>query len=112
MTLASPEPRQGLTLANIPAWVMLLVALGSPVVAGFTTSALNARDVAEMRAEQADMREWRRATEKRLAEGEKVSAVSSAKVEMALDSLKTGIASLQAAMMVNPRPQPQAANHP
>lgn len=111
MTLAATEPK-GLTLANIPAWVMLIVVLGSPVVTAFTTSALTSREVSELRTRQDADDAWKAATEKRLAEGEKVNAVSSAKVEKDLEALKTGILSLQSALMVNPRPQPSASTHP
>lgn len=99
MSTADPQKPPTLSAANFPAWAMLVVALGSGVVSGATTSAVTSRDVTDLRARQDADDAWKASTDKRLAEVDKSSAVSNAKIEKDLETLKTGIQDLRSALM-------------
>lgn len=101
MTTATPEPQRssGFAAATFPAWALLAVALGSGVVSGATTSAVTSRDVSDLRQRQDADDAWKASTDKRLAEVDKSSAVSNAKIEKDIESMKTGISDLRSALM-------------
>lgn len=99
MSTADPQASKGLSLANFPAWAMLLLAFGSVVVAVATASAISSRDVSDLRVRQDADEVWKTATERRLAEVDKAAAVSTAKIEKDLETLKTGVSDLRTALM-------------
>lgn len=93
--MSTEEPKR---VAFNPTWIAAAVLVLTELfrVGG------NVQAFSDLRARQDADETWKAATDKRLSEGEKVAAVSSAKVEKDLETLKAGMNSLQSALMVPP----------
>lgn len=92
MSLASPEPRPPFNPTWIAAGVLVLTQLLS---VGGSWQAFS-----DMRTWRVEMESWRAATDKRLAEADKTSAVSNAEFRKDMEQVKAGIQALQNALMV------------
>lgn len=95
MELAQSAPESPKRVPFNPTWIAVGI-LGLTQVMGWGSFGQRATTT---EAQVVDLMVWRTAMEKRLAEVDKSSAVSNAKIEKDIESMKTGISDLRSALM-------------
>ncbi len=84
-----------------PTWVMVAIAIGSGGVSGITSSAINSRDVAELKVKSVEAEQRFMQIERRFAENEKTGAVATVALQKDLEALSKGMSEIRGALMVS-----------
>lgn len=84
-----------------PTWVTIALVIGSGLISGITSSAINSRDVAELRTWRTEVDQRHAQVERRFAEIEKTGAVANVAFQKDLEALSKGISEIRGALMVS-----------